>query len=83
MKSDMEAELMQFTGWLDHNNQEVYEGDIVQVGESYGVVVWDTVNDGWRIAYGNSYNLRNNEMVVVGNIYEHPGLLEIAETVKE
>lgn len=65
----------EYTGWLDHKKQEVYEGDIVQVDTYYGVVVWDTVNDGWRIAYESSYNLRNTDMVVVGNIYETPKLM--------
>ena len=70
----------QYTGWQDHKRQEVYEGDIVQIGNYRGVIVWDTINDGWRVRVHDTYNLRNNEMVVIGNIYEQPELVNLAET---
>jgi len=77
-QSEIKA-IRQFTGWHDHKGQEVYEGDIVQIDKFRGVVVWDTIIDGWRIRVHDTYNLRNNEMVVIGNVYEQPELIKKQE----
>ena len=69
-----EIELMQFTGILDKNGREIYEGDIVRWdGYPHGVqytriVEW--VNE-------EAMFLPNNmphSVEVIGNIYEHPEL---------
>ena len=77
--------IMQFTGLLDDNEKEIYEGDIISIAEnedmsfSGGEVVFDTDlsafviynnNGSWR--YLNSLRF----MQVVGNIHENKDLLK-------
>ncbi len=75
-------ELMQYTGLNDKNGKEIYEGDIIEV-DGYGNKEIYTVS----YRYGR-YVLETKDLVegfldvdddfleVVGNIYEHPKLLE-------
>ncbi len=83
---DESWKVMQFTGLTDRNGVEIYESDVVRwlvntdhsvdapVGfESGAFYMLDAINQG----YGKVYNdwLRG-EYTVLGNIYEHPELLE-------
>lgn len=72
----------QFTGLLDKNNKEIYEGDIVKydLGEVEGLinkVVWD--HFGWRISETNNsacFPLTSGlDYEIIGNIFENPELL--------
>jgi len=82
--------LMQYTGLKDKNGKEIYEGDIVSqnfIGKIIGVIAYST-NTQFRIFYKQkvgiikkrkeefSQRILTKNCEVIGNIYEHPELLE-------
>jgi hypothetical protein len=79
--------LGQFTGLIDENGKEIYEGDIVtfyyEVGENdfrdeLEVVKWDTENACFM--FGDDICMldgsRIRKLEVIGNIYENPELIK-------
>jgi uncharacterized phage protein (TIGR01671 family) len=70
--------LMQFTGLLDKNDKEVYEGDIVNVkytdGSGYDNPVEVSFENG-SFWVGSGYLNDIKIIEVIGNIYETPELL--------
>jgi hypothetical protein len=77
-------ELSEFTGLLDLNGKEIYEGDIVRTPDSgYRTVTWN-VRGLWCLtsiessAYSVNlglWELRRQDLEVVSNQYENPELL--------
>lgn len=85
-----DVEIMQSTGLLDKNGKEIFEGDIVS-GEFYfaGVGYFDTGErdvvvkdkpilweDGKFVCCGFDLSEMNENIEVIGNIYENKELLE-------
>lgn len=78
---DNKIPLMQFTGLLDKNGKEIYEGDIL---------FWDESNIGWVTFEHAEFIVgikndpgaralcaaREEELEVLGNIHENPELLK-------
>lgn len=85
-------ELMQFTGLLDKNGKEIYEGDIVrsEYGVGYDTKMYPSFTNGthrvniFEVKFEDcSYNLSkphdgnfDKEFEIIGNIYENPELIK-------
>ena len=82
----IDCDLMQFTGLLDKNGVEIYEGDVLGSYEDEEilplVISFDADQNGW-MAYdgfndfsGFDFSCLCREFEVIGNIYENPELLK-------
>lgn len=89
-----EDTICQYTGLTDKNGKKIFEGDIVRYGEICGEVKFGLHESNWQIGkyeqgffvtFPKEYLLRNelgywrNKIVVVGNVFDNPELLEKAE----
>lgn len=84
---DDDTILMQYTGLKDKNGVEIFEGDVVKlqytIASDFELFEVHQFRGGmWRIdnrRRGSELWLRNEDCEVIGNIYEHPHLLEEAK----
>ena len=77
--NDKDHEIMQFTGLLDRNKKEIWEGDIVtfHLGRDYkGTIEWSDDESGFQIMPYFRWLTPRLEIEVIGNIYQNPELLE-------
>lgn len=74
--------LMQFTGLKDKKGVDIYEGDILQGGNnSRGQVKWGNCGFCFENTYRDEsldylHDVTQGRIEIIGNIYEHPELLE-------
>lgn len=86
-----DIELMQFTGLLDQHDKEIFEGDILKIEKATALVVF------WERPPAFGLNFHHNEdewcedwnltddserMEIIGNVYEHPTLLQKSDEDK-
>lgn len=71
-----DLEVMQFTGLLDKNGREIYEGDIIKRENETSIVEYD--NDiASFIPFGkDDFSWDNSRCEVIGNVFENPELME-------
>lgn len=85
MLNENRMPVMQFTGLCDKNGKEIYEGDVVTHDNGVYSVIWLEGRSGfaWKIIRPSRYEPAPMMAVmqpgskVIGNIYEHPELMEV------
>jgi uncharacterized phage protein (TIGR01671 family) len=70
-------ELMQFTGLLDKNGKEIYEGDVVHLNGLKGKIGW---HDGaFTFHHWDDIDLLHTTypyIEIIGNVFENPELIK-------
>ena len=89
-----ENTICQYIGLTDKNGKKIFEGDIVRYGEICGEVKFGLHESNWQICkynqgfyiefpeeslYRKELGYWENKVVVIGNIYDSPKLLEDKE----
>jgi len=88
-RGEPSAVIEQFSGLVDRNEVEIFDGDIVrvmrgQIGkilrECIEVVEWDDRWHSWKFrdkpCVSTEWMVLSERLTVIGNIHEHPHLLE-------
>lgn len=72
--------LMEFTGLHDRNGKEIWEGDIVKTSRGIAEIIYKPGKFLWKIGAHGTYIPdafdADRETEVIGNIFQHPELME-------
>jgi hypothetical protein len=72
----------QFTGLLDKNGKEIYEGDVIYMCYGKARVFWNETTASWHIKFDTDtdllwyYTCGKEECHVIGNRHENPELIK-------
>lgn len=74
-----DVELIQCTGLKDKNGELIYESDIAKDDDGYEnyKVVWDNESASYKLKQGLWLHEFDNNIEIIGNIFENPELLEV------
>ena len=71
---------MQSTGWFDKKQNEIYEGDIVQIKDDIYQIIWSEEISGFILLSTDGVIMMGGDYItddieVIGNIYENQDLI--------